>query len=82
MHGYVKALNILLDEDPNLVPLEQIFLTSLCLDIYSTLAPIVPFAIVVAPSPVTIESLVWRLKHLPRNRRVPERLLDFEHSIA
>ncbi|KAJ8639864.1 hypothetical protein MRB53_016558 [Persea americana] len=81
MQGYLEALNISVDDDPNLVSLEEIFLTSLCPDIYSTLAPIVPLAIVVAPSPAIIESLVWRLKHLPRNRRVLERLLDFEHGL-
>lgn len=81
MHGYVKALNILIDDDPNLIPLEEMFSTSPCPDIYLTPAPIVPLVMVVAPSPAIIESLVWRLKHLLRNRRVPERLLDFEHGL-
>ncbi|XXG77947.1 hypothetical protein AAC387_Pa08g1994 [Persea americana] len=34
-----------------------------------------------APSPATVESLMWRLKHLPRNMRVAERLLDLEHGL-
>ncbi|KAJ8636722.1 hypothetical protein MRB53_010989 [Persea americana] len=81
MHGYVKGQHIPVDDDPHLVPLEELFSTSPCPDLYSTPAPIVPLAMVVAPSPATVESLVWRLKHLPRNRRVPERLLDFKHGL-
>ncbi|KAJ8634941.1 hypothetical protein MRB53_009208 [Persea americana] len=80
---YVESCNSSQSEqDQHLfVLLEELFSTSLCSDLYSTLAPIVPLAMVVAPSPATVESLVWRLKHPPRNRRVPERLLDFKHGL-
>ncbi|KAJ8622175.1 hypothetical protein MRB53_030704 [Persea americana] len=81
MHGYVEGQHIPVDDDPHLVPLEDLFSTSPCSDLYSTPAPFVPLAMVVAPSPAIVESLVWRLKHLPRNKRVSERLLDFKPGL-
>ena len=81
VYGYVESLHKQLDDDLNLVSLEEIFSTSPCPDLLLTPTPIQTLEVVVAPSPATIESLVWRLKHLPRNRRVPERLLDFEHGV-
>ncbi|KAJ8638808.1 hypothetical protein MRB53_015502 [Persea americana] len=80
MNGYVEGQYIPVDDDPHLVPLEELFSTSPCPDLYSTPAPIVPLVMVVVPSSAIVESLVWRLKHLLRNMRVLERLLDFEHG--
>ncbi|KAJ8619926.1 hypothetical protein MRB53_028455 [Persea americana] len=74
--------HILLDEDFNLIPIEELFSTLLCHEMYTTPPPNEERAIPTTPSPTTTESLVWRIKHLPKTQRVPNRLLDFLHSIT
>ena len=74
--------HILLDEDFNLIPIEELFSTLLCHEMYTTPPPNEERAIPTTPSPTTTESLVWTIKHLPKTQRVPNRLLDFLHSIT
>ncbi|RWR76672.1 sentrin-specific protease 1-like protein [Cinnamomum micranthum f. kanehirae] len=70
------------DEDVSNVPIEDLFSTSPCPEVFTTPPPVQQRSIVVARSPATIESLVWRLKNLPRTRKVPDKLMGFQHSIT
>ncbi|RWR97172.1 serine/threonine-protein phosphatase 7 long form [Cinnamomum micranthum f. kanehirae] len=70
------------DEDVSNVPIEDLFSTSPCPEVFTTPPPVQQRSIVVARSPATIESLVWRLKNLPRTQKVPDKLMGFQHSIT
>ncbi|KAJ8644321.1 hypothetical protein MRB53_006069 [Persea americana] len=66
-----------LDKDVSNVPIKELFFTLPCPEMFTALLPVEQRAIVVTCSPATIESLVWRLKHLPRTRKVPNKLKGF-----
>ncbi|XXG86573.1 hypothetical protein AAC387_Pa11g1436 [Persea americana] len=70
------------DEDVSNVPIEDLFSTLPCPKVFTTPPPVEQRSNVVARSPATIELLVWRLKHLPRTRKVADKLMGFQHSIT
>ncbi|KAJ8615264.1 hypothetical protein MRB53_034636 [Persea americana] len=39
-------------------------------------------AVIVSPTRASIDSLVWRLKRLPRTRKIPEKFDDYLHSMG
>ena len=48
---------------------------------YNTPPNVTCQAIIVAPSPAIIDSLIWRCKHMPRLRSIPYRFLDYQHPL-
>lgn len=66
----IEELDLPPIKESNLPLNEKLFLTSPSYNMLSTPQPYRNQAIVVACPPVDITSLVWRLKHLPRTRKV------------
>ena len=48
---------------------------------YNTPPKVTCQAVIVAPSPATIDSLIWRCKHIPRLRKITDRFIDYQHPL-
>ena len=48
---------------------------------YNTLPKVTCQEVIVAPSPATIDSLIWRYKHILSLRKIPDRFLDYQHPL-
>lgn len=66
----IEELDLPPIKESNLPPNEKLFLTSPSYNMLSTPQPYGNQAIVVASPPVDIASFIYRLKHLPRMRKV------------
>ncbi|XXG48081.1 hypothetical protein AAC387_Pa02g2617 [Persea americana] len=64
------------------IPIEDLIFASVGLQGYNTPLNVTCHAIIVAPSPATIDSLIWRFKHIPKLRKIPDRFLNYQHPLT
>ena len=67
--------------DVNDIPIEDLIFVSPGPQGYNTPPKVTCQAVIVAPSPATIDSLIWRCKHIPRLRKIPDRFIDYQHPL-